>query len=150
MRLDQFQDVPESEVDKGIESIVTLFSADHWAIIGIALLLLASIAFALFLYYRRPNVKRIAFALCLTFIIIASGSFILAQTQMDSINKTVYAIIFEKEKPLLEEPNPKSTQLLNLHEGTKIQILDQFRSYYQVELPDGTVGWMTTENIKEI
>lgn len=150
MRLDQFQEVPESEVDKGIEGFIKLLSVDAWSVLGIAFLIIASISFAIFLFYRKPFIKRLSFGLSILFILIAVGSFTIAQTQLNTINNSVFAIIFEKEKALLEEPNPKSNVLFDLHEGTKIQILDQFRTYYKVELPDGTVGWMTTENIKKI
>lgn len=150
MRLDQFQKAPESEVDKGIEGFVTLFSIDTWSVMGIGFLIIASILFAIFLFYRKPFVKRLTFGLSILFILISLGSFSLAQTQLDNINESVFAIIFEKEKALLEEPNPKSNALFDLHEGTKIQILDQFRTYYKVKLPDGTIGWISTENIKVI
>jgi len=150
MKLDQFQDLPESEVDQGIEKFVTLFSVDTWSILGIGLLLIASLAFALFIFNKKPHLKRLAFGLCLLLLILSIGTFTMAQTELNTIEGSAYAIIFEKEKQLLEEPNPKSNVLFDLHEGTKIEILDQFRSYYKVKLPDGTIGWMTTENIKEI
>jgi tetratricopeptide (TPR) repeat protein len=150
MRLDQFQQAPESEVDKGIENLVTLISVDSWSYLGIVLLITAAVFFAAFLFYRKPSLKRFSLGVCFLFIILSIGAFTLAQTQLNNIKNSVYAIIFEKEKKLLEEPNPKSSILFDLHEGTKIKILDQFRSYYQVELPDGTTGWLTTENVKEI
>lgn len=150
MRLDQFQQRPESEIDKGIENVVGLFSVDTWSVIGIGFLGLASLLFAVFLFYRKPFIKRIAFGICLVFIVLSAGSFTLAQSQLSTIEESVFAVIFEKEKALLEEPNPKSNTLFDLHEGTKIKILDEFRTYYKVELPDGTIGWITTENIKVI
>lgn len=150
MRLDQFQQAPENDVEKGIESLVTLFSIDAWSYLGISFLVIGGLLFGIFLLNRKPFIKRVSLGICILFIALSVSSFALAQTQLNSIKASVYAIIFEKEKALLEEPNPKSSVLLDLHEGTKIKILDQFRSYYQIELPDGTIGWLTTENVKEI
>jgi tetratricopeptide (TPR) repeat protein len=150
MRLDQFQQTPESDVDKGIEGIITMFSVDSWSYLGIGLLVLAGILFAIFLFYRKPTIKRLTFGLSLVLILLSLGSFAMAQKELNNINDSVFAIIFEKDKTLFEEPNLKSNVLFDLHEGTKVKILDQFRSYYKVELPDGTLGWLTTENIKVI
>ncbi|RRO16829.1 tetratricopeptide repeat protein [Flavobacteriaceae bacterium 14752] len=150
MRLDQFERLPDSEVDKTLDDFITKFSIDTWSIIGIVFLCVAALCFGVFLLFKRTLVKRLAFGICLGFILFSAGAFVIAQTQLEKVKSSVYGIIFQKEKNLFEEPNPNSNTLFQLHEGTKIKILDQFRSFYKVELPDGTTGWMTTENIKEI
>jgi len=150
MRLDQFERLPESEVDQGLDSFITFFSVDTWSIVGIGLLFISALAFGVFLFFKRPFLKRLAFGFSLGFILLSVGAFSMAQTQVQQINNTSYAIIFEEEKILYEEPNPNSSILLNLHEGTKIKILDEFRSFYKVELPDGTTGWMDVEGLREI
>jgi tetratricopeptide (TPR) repeat protein len=150
MRLDQFEKIPASEVDQNIKGFINLFSIDGWSIVGIIFLIIALAGFVVFLFNYKPNLKRLALGLCIIFILISGASFSLAQTQLNNKQGEVFGIIFQKEKSLLEEPNPKSNALVTLHEGTKIKILDQFRTYYKVKLPDGTEGWMTTENIKKI
>jgi tetratricopeptide (TPR) repeat protein len=150
MKLDQFEILPESEVDQGIENLVTYFSVDTWSKIGLVILFFATGAFFIFLFFRKPLTKRIALSICFVFILCSAGCFSLAQIQLNQIDQNTYAIIFEKEKVLYEEPNTKSSVLFDLHEGTRVRILDEFRSFYKVELPDGTVGWMNTENIKVI
>lgn len=150
MRLDKFENIPDSEVDKTFEDFINTFSIDSWSILGISFLFLAALSFGVFLIFKRTLIKRIAFGICIAFILVSAGCFTMAQTQLQHDKSSVYAIIFQEEKKLFEEPNTKSSTLFQLHEGTKIKILDQFRSFYKIELPDGTIGWMTTENIKKI
>lgn len=150
MRLDQFESLPESELDQGLNNIIKLFSVDAWSIIGIIILFMAGIVFALFIFSRRPFIKRLSLGISILLILISIGGFSMAQIQLEQINKNTYAVIFEKQKPVYEEPNTKASTLVELHEGTKVKILDQFRSYYKVELPDGTIGWMETTNLKKI
>lgn len=150
MRLDQFDRLPDSEVDKTLNNVITTFSIDMWSVIGLIFLFIAALSFGVFLLYKRTFVKRLSFGVCVGFFLLSAGSFIMAQTQLQQVKSSVYAIIFQQEKALFEEPNPKSNILFQLHEGTKIMILDQFRSFYKVKLPDGTIGWMQTENIKKI
>ncbi len=150
MRLDQFERLPDSEVDKTLDDFIATFTIDTWSIIGIVLLFVAALSFGVFLLFKRTLVKRLAFGICLGFILFSTGAFVMAQTQLQEVNSSVYGIIFQEEKSLLEEPNPKSNVLLQLHKGTKIKILDQFRSFYKIKLPDGTIGWMTIENIRKL
>lgn len=150
MRLDQFERLPESEVDQGLDRFINFFSVDTWSIIGIVLLAISALAFGVFLFFKQSFIKRLAFGFCLGFFLLSVGAFSLAQTQLDQITNTTYAIIFEDEKTLYEEPNPNSSILLNLHEGSKIKILDEFRSFYKIELPDGTTGWMDVDGLREI
>ncbi|MBS3739093.1 tetratricopeptide repeat protein [Mesohalobacter halotolerans] len=150
MRLDQFERLPDSEVNKTFEDFIQTFSIDTWSIIGIVFLFVAALSFGVFLLFKRTFVKRLAFGICLGFMLLSAGAFAMAQTQLQQVKSSVYAIIFQEEKNLYEEPNTKSNALFQLHEGTKVKILDQFRSFYKIELPDGTLGWMTTDNIKKI
>lgn len=150
MRLDQFERLPDSEVDKTLEDFITTFTIDTWSIIGIVLLFIAALSFGVFLLFKRTFLKRLAFGLCIFFILLSGSSFAIAQAQLQQVKSSVYGIIFQEEKALFEEPNPNSNNLFQLHEGSKVKILDQFRSFYKIELPDGTIGWMTTENIKKI
>jgi len=150
MRLDQFERLPDSEVDKTLDDFITTFSIDTWSIIGIVCLFVAALSFGVFLLYKRTFVKRLAFGFCLGFMLFSAGAFGMAQTQLQQVKSSVYGIIFQEKKVLFEEPNPNSNTLFELHEGTKVKILDQFRSFYKIELPDGTIGWMSTENIKTI
>lgn len=150
MRLDQFEKLPESELDQGLDSFIELFSVDTWSIIGIVLLVLSGVSFALFLFKRKPFIKRFYLGISILLILLSAGTFSMAQIQLGQIQKNTYAIIFEKEKQVFEEPNTKASIMVQLHEGTKVKILDQFRDFYKVELPDGTLGWMETTNLKKI
>lgn len=150
MRLDQFESLPESELDQGLDRVIKLFSVDTWSVLGIVLLFLAGIIFAVFIFKRKPSVKRLSLGICILFLLLSAGGFSMAEIQLNQINKFTYGVIFEKEKPVFEEPNPKAGTLLELHEGTKVKILDQFRSFYKIELPEGTIGWVKTNNLKII
>jgi tetratricopeptide (TPR) repeat protein len=150
MRLDQFERLPESELDQGLNNFITLFSVDNWSVVGIVFLFVAGIVFAFFIFKKRSFIKRLSLGLSILFLLLSAGAFSMAQTQLNQINNNVFAIIFEKEKPVFEEPNKKAATLIQLHEGTKVKILDQFRSFYKVQLPDGSIGWMETTNLKKI
>ena len=49
-----------------------------------------------------------------------------------------------------ETPTINSKDLFILHEGTKVQVLDQVGSWYNIELADGRQGWIRASDIETI
>ena len=150
MRIDQFDAAPETDINKSYKQVVNQFSLDGWAYLAIILLVLSCVSFAFFVFRRSTTSKRLFFTVFIVFMVGALASYLMAENQLKLKAESVYAINFQDEKSLLEEPNPNATALLQIHEGTKVKLLDEFRTFYQVELPNGTVGWLEKSNIKKI
>ena len=150
MRIDQFDISPETDINKTYRQVLNLFSADGWAYLAITLLVISCVCFAFFIFKRSTKAKRLFFTVFILFFIGSVGGYIMADAYLTSKAESAYAINFQKEKNLLEEPNPNATALLQIHEGTKVKVLDEFRSFYQVELPNGTIGWLEKSNLKKI
>jgi SH3-like domain-containing protein len=47
-------------------------------------------------------------------------------------------------------PDDSSTDLFQLHEGTKVEILDKVENYWKVKIADGRVGWMLRDEATTI
>jgi SH3-like domain-containing protein len=64
-------------------------------------------------------------------------------------NNTISAIIFRKEIDVKLEPNDKSNILFKLHEGTKVQVIENFDDkWLKIMLLDGQTGWIIKNQIK--
>ena len=60
------------------------------------------------------------------------------------------AIVFAKESQVKSEPNFRSEEAFKLHEGTKVHILDSVNNWKKIKLSDGTIGWISSEDIKAL
>ena len=60
------------------------------------------------------------------------------------------AIIFAQESKIKSDPNNRSEELFRLHEGTKVQILEAYEDWKKIELSDGKVGWVLSDEIKSL
>jgi len=60
------------------------------------------------------------------------------------------AIVFSEIVSLKSEPKKSSTDVLILHEGTKVYILENVDNWLKVQLTDDTTGWIEESSIKEI
>ena len=63
-------------------------------------------------------------------------------------NNNIYAIIFDEEVQVKEEPNLRSSLRFKLHEGTKILLLDTVGEWNKIRLTNGQSGWLQSDSIK--
>ena len=59
-----------------------------------------------------------------------------------------YAIIFSYETDLKTEPNNRSETLFMLHEGTKVQLLENYNNWIKIQLVNGQIGFIQLINAK--
>jgi hypothetical protein len=87
--------------------------------------------------------------MCISFLSILISVFC-AIFQKNQLKNDKPAIIFAEETALKKEPKSISKDILLLHEGSKVFILDTKDDYKKVQLTDGTVGWIKTNDIKNL
>jgi uncharacterized protein YgiM (DUF1202 family) len=58
--------------------------------------------------------------------------------------------VFAAISPLKKAPKTISKDIIILHEGTKVFVLEAKENYKKVQLTDGQIGWILSENIKEV
>ena len=62
-----------------------------------------------------------------------------------------YAIIFSTKIEIKADPNERSENLLTLHLGTKVRIIDNFKDeWVKIKLVNGQEGWIKNNQIKII
>ena len=62
-----------------------------------------------------------------------------------------YAIIFSTKIEIKADPNEMSENLLTLHLGTKVRIIDNFNDeWLKIKLVNGQEGWIKNNQIKII
>lgn len=59
-------------------------------------------------------------------------------------------IIYTQSVDVLSEPNTQSIILFQVHEGLKVSITQNSRSWVEIELVDGKIGWISENQIKAI
>jgi uncharacterized protein YgiM (DUF1202 family) len=77
-------------------------------------------------------------------------TFLLAAQNQDILSNSSEAIIFTPSTPIQSEPNNQSEKLFTLHEGTKVTLLEENKSWSKIKLPNGNIGWIESEKIKLI
>jgi len=50
----------------------------------------------------------------------------------------------------MSDPNKTSSEAFRLHEGTKVQVLEAYDNWNKIKLSDGKIGWIPSQDIKEL
>ncbi|NOY05770.1 MAG: SH3 domain-containing protein, partial [Chlorobi bacterium] len=60
------------------------------------------------------------------------------------------AVIMPKEVQVKSSPDKSGVRLFAIHEGLKVEIVDDFDGWYQVRLQDGKKGWVQRDVLERI
>ncbi len=148
MTLDAIEVLPETGLAKIYQRITGRMSFDQWAYTSVVFLILFVLGYLLFYFLSYATHKRIALISSLTFLMVSLVSVLFAFMQFTQFKAEQPAIVFSEVVSVKSEPNNRSGEAFILHEGTKVNVLEQLNDYKKIQLVDGKVGWISAEEIK--
>lgn len=148
MTLDAIEVLPETGLAKIYQRIMGQLSFDQWAYTSVIFLILFVLGYLAFYFLRYATHKRIAFISSFTFLMVAIVSVLFAFMQFTQFKAEQPAIVFAEVVSVKSEPNNRSGEAFVLHEGTKVNVLEQLNDFKKIQLVDGKVGWVSEEDIK--
>ena len=149
MTIDAIDTVPEIGISKMYNSIVGTFTSDTWAVFAVILMLVFVLLFLLYYFSVSTNKKRLLFLGSFVSLALSLCVLTFAFQKFDNDKKDNPAIVFAQESEVRSDPNLRSEIVFNLHEGTKIQVLEAYdENWFKIRLSDGKTGWISSEDIK--
>ncbi|UJH66016.1 SH3 domain-containing protein [Allomuricauda sp. SCSIO 65647] len=150
MRLDAIEKMPKTAMAKIYEGVIGLFSFDQWAAMAVISAMIFVLAYLFYYFMRSALKKRIAFISSMVSMFLAFWALIFSYLRHQEYKNDKPAIIFSEEVKITAEPNNRSQAVFILHEGTKVNVLDQYDGWSKIKIADGQTGWMPTENLKSL
>ncbi len=148
MRLDAVEEMPRTELAQLYNNFVNLLSFDQWAYLAVTLVMLFVLAYLSYFFLRFATQKRIAFIASISSLILGVLCILIAYLQYREFKMDNPAIIFSKEVKITSEPNNNSEVVFTLHEGTKVNVLEELNDWKKIKLSDGQTGWLTNQNLR--
>jgi len=148
--LDKIEEVPDFILKTWIENINYSFSSDTWSYF--ALIFFAATAFLLlnFRFGSSSRLRKISFFLAIASVLLGllAGYFSLIQRYRYTLKNT--AIVMKPVSTVRSSPDDSGKSLFILHEGTKLELLEEIGDWKRIELADGRQGWITSLDIEVI
>lgn len=150
MTIDAIDVLPEVGISKIMNEFIAKRSYEEWAWTAVAFVFVFVLAFIIYYFGSTTRYKRYFFITSFTALALMILSVVFAFHQKAMSDKNRPAIVFAIESEVKTDPNFRSEQAFLLHEGTKVQVLEEFGDWKKIQLIDGTEGWIPSEEIKEL
>jgi tetratricopeptide (TPR) repeat protein len=148
--IDKIEPIPQFFLLDWWKSFESLATSDRWAMIVVMAMWGLSVAAVIFWFVRSALIQRALFLLGLLFILTAGTSAFCMFRQMAAERGDQSAIIFSPSVTVKSSPDDKSTDLFVLHEGIKLELLDNVGEWRKIRLPDGKIGWLPQQDMQVI
>ena len=150
MAIDAVEVLPKSQITKLREKTIDLFSQDGWAFFIILLAWFLVFFWGLYLWNKVPVIKRTFFIFSLVLGLLLMGSLSIAVIKSSKTADTTYGILFNKKIEVWAEPNSRAEVLFLLHQGTKVQMLDQLEEWRKIRIANGSEGWIKNGRVRSL
>jgi tetratricopeptide (TPR) repeat protein len=146
MKKDKFEDIPTVSFGNLLTSLNNVISFEFWAILSTLLILISG---GLFMISKKNKSSKF---LKLSYPVLAIGLVLglISIQQKNSVLETKSGIVIYNQSNILSEPNANSIILLEVNEGSKLNIIGKDGNWLNVSTPANDKGWIEIENIIEI
>lgn len=132
------------------KSLYMMQSSDAWAITAIIFIFLFFIFTGSYLFVRVRIIRKTSFYAALIFMLFSVLSIVFAQKQYNILTDNTHAIVMNPRVTAKSSPSAQSPDLFLIHEGTKLNIRSAINEWYEIQLPDGNIGWIKQESVQKI
>lgn len=148
LTIDRIESLPQTLLQKINHQFLKKLSFNQWAWLSVIFSVLGAILFLLFYFSSISNKKRIYFVSSILSFLLLATSLTIAYNQYQLVKNKKIAIVFSTKSSVKNAPTENSDEIFELHEGTKVQVLDKVDSWKKIQLADGKVGWIDGNDIK--
>ncbi len=132
------------------QDLLKTCSANAWAVISLAAFGVFILCLALYFFGKTTVLKKLSFSFGIISILITIFTLTNAAQLYSAYIHPKEAIVFAPTVTVKSSPDQSGTELFVLHEGTKLKVNSRLGSWVEVEIADGSVGWMPATCIEMI
>jgi tetratricopeptide (TPR) repeat protein len=147
--IDKIEPVPELFFVQWWDSLISLFPSEGWGIFALIALWVTVFSAAIMLFTRSFMMQRLTMVLVLVAVVASIIGFTAVWVQYHQEANDHFAVVFSPSVSVKSAPDKQSTDLFVLHEGLKVELLDEVGEWRKIRLADGKIGWIP-ENVIQI
>lgn len=147
---DKILEVDTIFISSWFNAVQNLFASNTWAIVGIVLFLTFVGSLFAFFFTQQILIKKTSFYIGLVVVIFCIFANIFAYRQKQKVELRETAVIMAASVSVVSSPDINSKELFRLHVGTKVRITKDDRNWLEIEIDNGSVGWVQRDKIEII
>ena len=150
MAIDNIEPLPKTISQKITDGFILKLSYNTWAWLAVSLSLLFAVLFLLYHFSYSSSSKRFYFVSSIISAFLVLLTLIFAYKNYSTITSNKPAIVFAQQADVKSAPTMSSEASFQLHEGTKVQIVESLDNWKKIKIADGKIGWMISSDLKEL
>lgn len=149
-RIDAIEPLPRTVFAVWYKKVSGIYSFEAWAVVTICFSSLFVLLFLLYYFSASETRKRALFVGALFSIFLSVVTLALSfMTHRDAVRDQP-AIIFAESVEVRDAPSVGGETSFIIHEGTKVQLLEEDSDWARVKLIDGKDGWIPKTSMKPL
>lgn len=148
--VDKIEAIPELFYARWWKKLYNLYDADSWSYMAIVSGFVFFVILSVYFISKKYILKKISFFISIFLLALSILLIVLAKTQFNSSHNQIEAIMFSPSTNAKSSPDDNSTDLFVIHEGTKVQILDNVGEWNEVRIANGSRGWVKISSLEKI
>ena len=150
MVLDNIEPLPRNLGQRFMDAVILKLTYETWAKIAVGLAFLFALLFLMYHFSYSTGKKRFYFIASIITVILVTTSVFFAFRNQLYVKNNREAIIFATEAEVMNAPTTTSEAYFELHEGTKVTVLESLDNWKKIRIADGKIGWIEEKDLKEI
>ncbi len=150
MGIDNIEALPKSIGQKFTDSIILKLSYNAWAYVAVICSFLFALLFLLYHFAYSSGRKRVYFITSILSAILIIVTVLFAYSNYEHVRNYKTAIVFAEVSDVKSAPSSSGEIDFELHEGTKVQLLESLDDWRKIKIADGKIGWIAAADIKEL
>jgi len=147
---DKIEPVGMFFINRWFKSLGNSYNSNAWAGISIFFFILFIACLFIYFFTKFSWLKKSGFFVGILFICLSVLSLVYSGEQHHSLVKPDTAILFAPTVTVKSSPDESGTDLFIIHEGCKVKVLSVLGTWSEIELEDGNIGWLESNNIQVI
>jgi len=147
---DKIDQLPEFFLANWWKTFILSFSKNALSVLSILFIFLASAILAIYFFTGSVSVKKISFYTSMIFFFLGVFMIFIALMQVSYFNGHRQAIVFSSSVTVKSGPVEQSSSLFIIHDGTKVNVLENNNGWMKISLLNGNVGWIKMTDAREI
>jgi len=150
MVLDNIEPLPRNLGQRFMDAVILKLTYETWAKIAVGLAFLFALLFLMYHFSYSTGKKRFYFITSIITVILVTTSVFFAFRNQLYVKNNREAIIFATEAEVMNAPTTTSETYFELHEGTKVTVLESLDNWKKIRIADGKIGWIEEKDLREI
>jgi tetratricopeptide (TPR) repeat protein len=150
MILDNIEPLPRSLGQRFMDAVILRLTYETWSRFSVGLAFLFAFLFLMYHFSYGTGKKRFYFISSILTVVLVTVFLFFAFRNKHYVDNHIEAIIFAAEAEVKNAPTNSSEAYFELHEGTKVAVLEALDNWRKIKIADGKIGWIEEKHLKAI